>query len=208
MTATEQMVRHALALGRLARGFKYPDKAFRDALAQGAYQAELLDVLGAVKGDGDWAEALSQLRQALQQATSDPAALEGEHTYLFARNVVSSPYGASYGGDRIQGILELASFYAAFGFKVAPGGEPPDHVGAELEFLAVLYAKEAYAREQGWTEQAEICLSARKKFVTEQLGQWLAAFAQRVQEQARHPFYPALAIVARRMVETELEGEE
>jgi len=207
MNATQdELAQRGLALALLARGFKYPDRAFREALARGAYQDELLEALDVVKGGDAWAEALSQLQKALRQATAGPAALEGEHTYLFARNVATSPYASSYDGDRIRGISELASFYAAFGFRVAEGSELPDHVGAELEFLGVLHAKESYAREQGWAEQAEICLEARKKFVSEHLNGWLPAFAQRLREQARHPFYPALATAASRLVELEVEG--
>lgn len=202
MTAKDDLTRRALTLGLLARGFSYPDRAFRDELTSGTYQAELLDLLRSVEGDEAWVETVAGLQEAL--AVTDPAALESEHTYLFSRTVVASPYASSYNRDqgfaRVHDMSDVASFYAAFGFRVASGAELPDHVGAELEFLGVLHAKEAYARERGWLEQAETCSRAREKFIAEHLSTWFPAFVQRVVEHGRHPFYPALAGVAQRLL--------
>jgi TorA maturation chaperone TorD len=72
--------------------------------------------------------------------------------------------------------------------------ERPDHIGMELEFMSVLAAREAYAREHQLDEaQFEICLDAQKKFLREHLGRWAPAFARRLARSAIHPALAALA---------------
>jgi TorA maturation chaperone TorD len=88
-------------------------------------------------------------------------------------------------------LADVGGFYSAFGFQVA--GDLSDHLGAELEFMAVLCLKEAYAREQGWAGQAETCAHARRRFLAEHIGRWLPVFVMRVKDNARLPFFAALA---------------
>jgi TorA maturation chaperone TorD len=84
--------------------------------------------------------------------------------------------------------------YAAFGFQVsARRPNLPDHISAELEFVAALLAKEAYALDQGWYPQAKLTRQARRKFIRENLAQWLPAFVERLEQHRRLPFYPAVA---------------
>jgi len=97
-----------------------------------------------------------------------------------------SPYETSYeprpgvsGGKPFQ-LADIAGFYRAFGFEVS--GERPDHIVPELEFAALLCAKEAYARICGEEEGAEVCAEARRKFITEHLGAWLPQLSQRISE--------------------------
>lgn len=99
-----------------------------------------------------------------------------------------SPYETSYeprpgvsGGKPFQ-LADIAGFYRAFGFEVS--GERPDHIVPELEFAALLCAKEAYARICGEPEGAEVCAEARRKFMTEHLGAWLPQLSQRISEQS------------------------
>lgn len=79
-------------------------------------------------------------------------------------------------------LADLAAFYRAFSLEVADGAaERPDHIGMELEFMAVLAAKEAYAYEhQLDDDQSAMCRDAQKKFLREHLGRWSPAFARRL----------------------------
>jgi DMSO reductase family type II enzyme chaperone len=92
-------------------------------------------------------------------------------------------------------LADLAAFYRAFGVEVADGaGERPDHLGMELEFMAVLAAKEAYALEHQLDDgQRELCRQAQKKFLREHLGRWSPAFARRLARVAGSPALAALA---------------
>lgn len=110
-----------------------------------------------------------------------------------------SPYETSYeprpgvsGGKPFQ-IADIAGFYRAFGFEVS--GDRPDHIVPELEFAALLCAKEAYARISGEAEGAEVCAAARRKFMTEHLGAWLPQLSQRISEHAPRSALSALVEV-------------
>jgi DMSO reductase family type II enzyme chaperone len=92
-------------------------------------------------------------------------------------------------------LADLAAFYRAFGMEVADtAGERPDHIGMELEFMAILTAKEAYALEHQLDEgQRQLCRQAQKKFLREHLGRWSPAFARRLERAATSPALAALA---------------
>src|SRR6185503_4152613 len=51
-------------------------------------------------------------------------------------------------------LADLAAFYRAFGLEMAEAAaERPDHLGMELEFMAVLAAREAFALEHQLDEE-------------------------------------------------------
>jgi TorA maturation chaperone TorD len=98
------------------------------------------------------------------------------------------------GFERVQDMATVGSLYKAFGLQVAAARpELPDHVSAELEFVAVLLAKEAYARVQRWSAQAARSAQARRLFLREHLAPWFPRFAQRLAQHHRLDFYPAVA---------------
>lgn len=86
------------------------------------------------------------------------------------------PGPGSSGGPTFQ-MADIAGFYRAFGFEVS--GERPDHIVPELEFLALVLVKEAYALMAGDGGGAEICATARRKFVTGHPGRWLPMLRER-----------------------------
>lgn len=124
--------------------------------------------------------------------------LPAEFTFLFAREVQAPPYEGRYrpnsGFSMGHELSDVASYYAAFGFRVSDRAkERPDHITLELEFLAALYAKEVYAIERGWAARARTTCKARGKFVQEHVAGWTEQFAALVREKSRLPFYPALS---------------
>jgi DMSO reductase family type II enzyme chaperone len=102
-------------------------------------------------------------------------------------------------------LADLAAFYRAFSLEVADNAaERPDHIGMELEFMAVLAAKEAYALEhQLDEEQREVCRNAQKRFLREHLGRWSVAFARRLERVATSPALAALAAFTREFIVSE-----
>ena len=204
----EKLLNNCTLMGLLARGFVYPDQTFQAALTQGRYGQELEEALLA----GDHAPATERaalsLRGAMQGEQLSSHHLEGEYTYLFARKVACPPNETSYGADktfnRVHELSDIASFYAAFGFKVSDSNaELPDHIGAQLEFLAVLYGKEAYAFERNLHQQAELCCGARERFLTDHLGKWVPLFVRKLEETGRIRFYPALAAMVHSLLSEE-----
>jgi len=180
----------AVLYATLALGFAYPETD--DEFAAVAEPMER--AVHSLQWADDLRTAIRNLRSAINSPPA-PIARAEEHTYLFHRQVHCPPYELSYcPAGMEQSLADIAGFYRAFGLQAAPEAhERVDHIGSELEFMAVLCAKEARADRQGLIEQAAICRAARRAFLTDHLGRWAATFAARLRDKARLPFYPALA---------------
>lgn len=135
------------------------------------------------------------LAQEASRLESLGSATDGERLKRFRRGAVS-PHetghdaGAGSAGGITFVLADIAGFYRAFGFEVS--GERPDHIVPELEFEALLHAKEAYARASNDKEGADVCADARRKFTAEHLGAWLPQLARRIAEQDEDPALSAI----------------
>lgn len=205
VTARNGFMARAHLAGLLARGFAYPDEAFRLSLLSGAFARGVSEACRQL-GFGD---RMLGLEAAIADVGSrDAYRLAGEHTHMFARNVLCPMNEASYLGASglasVRDIADVASLYNVFGYKVSPQArELADSLPVELEFLGALLAKEAYALEQGWEDRAQVCGDVRSKFVNEHFAWWLPQFAERVRKNARMGFYPALAGLAEGLLSLE-----
>ena len=114
-----------------------------------------------------------------------------EYTRLFIKGE-AHPYETSYDDPlrRTHILADIAGFYRAFGMK--PRGELPDYINCELEFMALLCFKGAYALVHGLQKQYEVCLIALKKFIGEHLLRWLNHFKVYITKSAKLPIYPVL----------------
>lgn len=110
------------------------------------------------------------------------------HVTLFDGSVLCSPHETEYIRDplaKAAQLADIAGFYGAFGLQVGESHPTmPDFVGTELEFMALLTRREAYARTQGWDERALICVDAGRTFLETHLGRWVGAFAADLGTQA------------------------
>ena len=179
----------------LAMGFDYPD----DDNEWELLTASLKSAGARLENSNGLGAALHHLGQAVDETRASSIVPAEEHTFLFARQSPCPPYESAYiDAGRGHSLADVAGFYRAFGFQIAPDAHQlPDHISSQLEFMAVLCAKEAYALQHGLSEQAEICRDARRTFLLEHLGFWTAVFAARVKSTARLPLYPALAELVR-----------
>jgi DMSO reductase family type II enzyme chaperone len=102
-------------------------------------------------------------------------------------------------------LADLAAFYRAFNLEPAPDAhERMDHICFELEFMAVLAMKEAYALEHKHNqEQLEACHHAQKDFLREHLGRWTPAFTRRLSASAGSGTLGALARFTQEFIEAE-----
>lgn len=168
----------------LSRGFSYPDHGAIDELAP-----------------------LRDAAPGFNPTTYDPGQLQTEYTALFARNVPcplnASAYGTG-GMGAVQDLARVAAFYGAFGFQVSTGArELPDHLCIELEFLAALYAKEAFAQECGWADRVRTCREARAKFASQHMASWVTQLGSRLEKHARTQFYPTICGLVEDLVAAE-----
>ncbi|MBM3123497.1 MAG: hypothetical protein FJZ87_00320 [Chloroflexi bacterium] len=151
--------------------------------------------------------SLNNLHSAIRQLPSSDFSPAEEYTFLFHRQALCPPYESSYSlAGMEQSLADISGFYRAFGMQMSPAAhERVDHIGCELEFMAVLCAKEAHALRNEMLEQAQICRDARASFLRDHLGCWASAFASRVQEKARLPLYPALTEILASLIASEAE---
>jgi DMSO reductase family type II enzyme chaperone len=185
----------------LAVAFDYPESAedfelLRDSLRVSARQVEPSNGLGS---------ALDAFDAATRELSSATLAPMEEYTYLFARQTPCPLYETAYiPGNQGNMLADIAGFYRAFEMRLADDvHEPVDHLGAQLEFMALLCAKETNAHANNMQEQAEICHAARRAFFSEHLARWALYLLARLEDRARLALYPALGRVLRAVLEIE-----
>jgi TorA maturation chaperone TorD len=94
---------------------------------------------------------------------------------------------------RAQQLADVAGFYRAFGLEPSRQcPERPDHIVLELEFMAVLLAKQRLADN---ADQVAICREAALAFFREHLVWWVLSFANGLRRKACGTFYPAVGKV-------------
>jgi Nitrate reductase delta subunit len=111
-----------------------------------------------------------------------PATEELYHR-LFGPGGMVSPREVSYCGFEDPGRLmaELNSFYRAFSY-LPRREESIDHISVEAGFVGYLFLKEAYARQQGDSDAAEITKSARKRFMNEHVSRCADGIVDRLKD--------------------------
>ena len=129
-----------------------------------------------------------------------------EHRAIFGHVVAHGcpPYETEFGRRHVFGqsqeLGDIRGFYEAFGVRPRPGGERPDHIACELEFLALLALKEAVAVAAGDDQRVELCHTATRSFLQDHPGRWARAFAARIAQRAPASGYAAAAAIAARLL--------
>ncbi|WP_028572653.1 TorD/DmsD family molecular chaperone [Desulfonatronum lacustre] len=137
-------------------------------------------------------------------------ALRVEHAKLFFGpfEVLAPPFGSVYFHVNKmlshESIDDAAERYREAGVTSAPdGGNPPDHITAELEFMYYLLFQEHAALCRDDVTVAREWRDRRTDFFPIHLGAWGPLFADRVISFAQSPFYKHLGLVARDILKTE-----
>jgi nitrate reductase assembly molybdenum cofactor insertion protein NarJ len=149
---------------------------------------------------GDLAPALEGLAPAAPfvAALGRPGGFdELRHVYvdLFDRGEGKLPlYETEYGRMRALGkgreLADIGGFYQAFGLRLDEEmHEMLDHVSVELEFYALLLAKQAHLAGRGDGEGGEIVADARRKFLKAHLGPLARGIEDRLGRGPERPTY-------------------
>ncbi|MFZ5808463.1 MAG: TorD/DmsD family molecular chaperone [Chloroflexota bacterium] len=146
-------------------------------------------------------ELASSLEAVMIAPAPDLQALQYLHRQTFGLSgslCYETEYGLPHEFRQSQELADIAGFYRAFGFNL--GGqvrERADFIATELEFMAALCLKEAWAIQQDQTDLTEITVEAQKSFLQDHLGQWIEGFtaslnrlAQLQPPQAENPYLP------------------
>jgi len=186
----ETQLRHAIDRSRmykmLAQAFQYPGKHLLDFFSSSDFE----DVVNSYLGEEDSRniqQSIQQLREVVLKRTPEDTLkqLESEYNRLFAHlgSATCPLYETEYGYDNIfqktQAMADIAGFYRAYNLEVSDDkSERVDFLPTELEFMAFLTVKEAYALEHHEQEHLEICLDTQRKFIQDHLGRWVPLFSK------------------------------
>lgn len=106
--------------------------------------------------------------------------LERDFNRIFHRSM-PPPYETTYTSrGSTADLADIAGFYRAFGVHIER--DKPDHLVAELEYLAYVTMREVHARQEGDQAHVEILSRARASFLRDHIGCWLDAFADRIEQ--------------------------
>lgn len=155
------------------------------------------------------------LRAMLDRVDTEVEALAAEHNHLFEHSAVCSPYETEYEADpfaKARQLADIAGFYSAFGMSISTLRPTlQDFLGTELEFMAYLARKEAYAAARNWRHRRQLTVDAERSFLHDHLGRWEKAVCKDVAEHTAlegdspaAAFYGAAAALCVRWVEDEL----
>lgn len=184
-----KLTSRATLYGFLAKSLGPPQVALSDSMfLENLFKSfETMDILAIEK-------EMSAVREELSREGIMVEILNNEYTRLFHRGACP-PYETSYNPERsfskTNDLADIAGFYMAFGIKHKD--EAPDHIVSELEFMGLICLKEALAVANSMTDEAEICSEARRKFLSEHLGNWVSKYSTRMRNEARLGVYPAIA---------------
>ena len=179
----------------LALGITYPTEASVKRLVDLATDLQGHDI---VKTYG-LAPRLAAIRESIEGVAVPE--LQLEHSRLFLGQVLCSPHETEYERDtfsKASQLADIAGFYNAWGLQTSESRRTmPDFVGTELEFLAMVTRREAYAALRGWANRRKVARASADAFMQSHLGRWVNAFAADLREVvADDPagrFYAALA---------------
>lgn len=183
------------------------------AMAHGIGQSGVLKLFSSMylckpsrKAIGDWtyflsdkpADYLADLKLAVDAIGVNSCGIEEallwDYTRLFIGpyKLPCPPWESVY---RSQGRLMMQDAaddarrtYAAFGLSVDETGIMPDHIGVELNFLALVYE---LAGEEN-RKQSD-CMRIRETFLNDHLLQWVPQFTTDMEAAAESHFYKSLA---------------
>lgn len=110
-------------------------------------------------------------------------------------SLYETEHGRMRGLAKGHDLADLSGFYKAFGLDLddARLHEMIDHLAVELEFYGVLLLKQALLAESGDGEGGAIVRDARRKFLADHLGRFVAAIAEQPAVRAHAAYGGALA---------------
>jgi nitrate reductase assembly molybdenum cofactor insertion protein NarJ len=126
---------------------------------------------------GDWHEQIAALamevrydklksaaRAALEEAT------ESGYFTAFGPGGPAAPREVSHRQAALTGqyLAELLACYNAFAYRLSRD-EPPDHIATEIDFIAYLRVKQAYAVARNDETQSEVTAQAIRSFIRDHL---------------------------------------
>lgn len=184
------------------------------SLQEGELALALSTMLGALE-DAELSATLEKLQVygdavAHEDSAALRLALEVEYNQLFVGpgKPLTSPYESSYfdapDGNRrymthVGRDVERAYLQAGFATDAA-FKDLPDHISAELSFIASLALRAAASLDAGDLSKTEADLDSIEEFIDNHLSKWTAELASTVEAAANSTFYPIITRLVHRVV--------
>lgn len=190
----EEAINQALARSSiysfLSPLYLYP---FEEALSALNWEEtkEAAAILGNLNG-------FKEVLESIRGPVKDSESLQTEYIRVFGHTISTvfplyeTQYGEAHVFQQAQDLADIAGFYRAFGVQASDQvKERHDHISIELEFMAFLAYKQAYALESDGEDKAEVCRLAQEKFLNDHLGRWVPFLTERLETAGS--FYQKLA---------------
>jgi len=149
---------------------------------------------------------IAPLKQAIEAVDlandQDLEQLQTEYARLFVGPAAlpCPPWESIYTSPGRQMMQEahdaMQSLLADAGLAISMVGVLPDHIGAELHFLALLIER----MSNGSEPEQQTALVHADRLIDEHLNAWIPAFTGDLENASRYPLYKALAATTRDVV--------
>lgn len=175
----------------LAACFYEPDRELFLEENLGANLTSLMEELAVPAG-----EHCRRLEEGLRENRQEELLVEYAALFLGPFGASAQPYGSVYleHSRQLMGesTMVVKKMYQDAGIGQEAEG-PPDHISLELEFMSYLAQRIAQALASG--DEAGFAEFSRRQreFYTVCLARWIPPFCNAIRENARLPFYGALA---------------
>jgi len=171
-------------------------------------QAPTRETLGAWSAAlaNEHAAIIAPLRQSIAAVDSANAPhleqLQTEYARLFVGPAAlpCPPWESIYTSPGRQMLQEahdaMRSLFAEAGLAVSTVGVLPDHIGAELRFLALLIER----MSSGSEPDQQVALALADRLIDKHLNAWIPAFTGDLETASQYPLYKILAATTREVV--------
>lgn len=209
---TDELIARSVLYRALALLLRHPAKEHQVLLSKKTFRA-WRPAAKQLKADGKSSLANSIEILIHQLEKTKFADWLREHERIFGHVAASTvpsyelEYGEAHSRREPQELADITAFYQAFGLRLASGvNERADHAAVECDFLQFLTFKEAYALGEDGPEKADICRTARLRFLRDHLGRWMPVFTLRLGKQAGKGLHRSIADFAFAFIVDECES--
>jgi len=153
--------------------------------------------------DPEIADAANRILTELEEQSFDELLKEYSRLFIGPFQLEAPPFGSVYleseGRLMGQSTAEVKKIYQECGLDISPDFQsPPDHVAAELEFVAYLGLQENGSQDK---DQKKYYQRQQALFLHRHIGYWFPLLAENIEKHTIQSFYLDLSFLTRQLLE-------